>query len=82
METDVGVGGIELMCAAQGLDCGDPKLRPGKGVARAYACIREVIPPLKEDRFLAPDLAAAERVIVDGSLLAAVESARGVRLTL
>src|SRR3954462_2819520 len=33
---------IELMCAAQGLDYRAP-LRPGRGVARAHADVRELI---------------------------------------
>ena len=67
---------IELVCAAQGLDCGE-KLAPGRGVAAAYEVIRRRVPPLEGDRFLAPDLRAAEEMIVSGELLAAVERATG-----
>jgi len=68
--------GIELLCAAQGLDLGEP-LRPGKGVAAAYGALRREVPGLDGDRFLAPDLATAERLVRDGSLVAAVEKKVG-----
>jgi histidine ammonia-lyase len=64
--------GIELICGAAGLDCGTP-LAPGRGVAAAYAAVRDVVPPLEHDRFLAPDLRAAEELVLSGRLLAEVE---------
>lgn len=64
--------GIELLCAAQGLDLGT-KLKPGVGVAAAYRALRRRVAGLDGDRFLAPDLAEAERVVVEGALVAAVE---------
>ncbi len=68
--------GIEMISAAAGLDCGEP-IEPGRGVKAAYEALRDVVPPLTEDRFLAPDLAAAETIVFDGSLVAAVEKACG-----
>jgi histidine ammonia-lyase len=47
---------IELMCAAQGLDCRAP-LRAGRGAARGLALVREVVTPLEADRVLAGDIA-------------------------
>ena len=64
------------MCGAQALDLGE-KLKPGAGVQAAYKLLRKKIAPLEGDRFLAPDLAAAEEVIVDGSLVAAVHKKVG-----
>ena len=64
--------GIELLCAAQGMDLGS-KRKPGVGVVAAYRALRRRVAGLDGDRFLAPDLAEAERVIVDGALVAAVE---------
>ena len=72
---------IEFMSAAQGLDCGDP-IRPGRGVEAAYRCIREVVPPLSRDRFLAPDIAKVEQLLHSGQLVEEVESVRGLRLDL
>ncbi|MCU0867019.1 MAG: histidine ammonia-lyase [Planctomycetes bacterium] len=68
--------GIELLCAAQGLDLGEP-LRPGLGVHAAYQALRKVVPGLDGDRFLAPDLAAAERLVRDGVIAAAAEKKVG-----
>lgn len=68
--------GIELLCAAQALDLGE-RLRPGAGVHAAYRALRRRIAGLAGDRFLAPDLAAAEVLVQDGSLVAAVEKRIG-----
>mgnify|MGYP000094313064 CR=1 FL=1 len=46
---------IELLCAAQGLEYLAP-LRPGRGVQLAYERLRALVPPLTEDRVLAPDV--------------------------
>lgn len=69
--------GIELLCACQGLDLGDP-LRPGRGVEAAYRAVRARVRGLEGDRYLAPDLRDAEALVLDGSLVAAVEAAVGV----
>ncbi len=68
--------GIELLCACQGLDLGEP-LSPGRGVAAAYRAVRSRIPTLDGDRFLAPDLRVAEELVLDGSFVAAAEAAVG-----
>jgi histidine ammonia-lyase len=64
--------GIELLCAAQALDLGEP-LKPGAGVHAAYQALRQVVKGLDGDRYLAPDLAAAEKLVRDGVLVAAAE---------
>ncbi|HEX5051994.1 MAG TPA: histidine ammonia-lyase [Planctomycetota bacterium] len=69
--------GIEVLCAAQGLDLGE-KLRPGVGVAAAYAALRRKVAGLEGDRFLAPDLAIAEQLVLDGTIVAAAEKGAGV----
>ncbi|HEX6811886.1 MAG TPA: histidine ammonia-lyase [Planctomycetota bacterium] len=69
--------GIEVLCAAQGLDLGE-KLLPGVGVAAAVGALRKRVAGLEGDRFLAPDLAVAEQLVLDGSLVAAVEKKAGV----
>ncbi len=68
--------GIEFLCAAQGLDLGEP-LAPGKGVGAAFQALRKVVAGLDGDRFLAPDLAAAERLVRSGGLVAAAEKKIG-----
>jgi len=72
---------IELMSGAQGLDCWEPS-RPGRGVETAYRCIREEVPPLSRDRFLAPDIAKVELLLRSGRVVQEVESRRGLRLDL
>jgi histidine ammonia-lyase len=69
--------GIELLCAAQGLDLGE-KLKPGAGVEAAYRALRKRVAGLEVDRYLAPDLAVAEQLVVDGTLVAAAEKRVGV----
>ena len=62
--------GIEALCAAQGIEFRAP-LATSAPLAAALARLRAAVPPLGEDRFLAPDLEAAARLIRDGALLAA-----------
>ncbi|HZQ05587.1 MAG TPA: histidine ammonia-lyase [Anaerolineae bacterium] len=69
---------IELITAAQAIDL---RLRnEGKGVEilghgtrAAFLRLREEIPFLQEDRLLAPDLAAAARLVHQGDLLAVLD---------
>jgi histidine ammonia-lyase len=63
---------IEALCAAQGLDFRAP-MRPGAGVARAQASLRERVPHLEEDRSPSPDITAALELVHSGALLAAAE---------
>ena len=56
---------LELMTAAQGLEFLRP-LRPGRGVARARELVRSAVPPLEQDRVLAPDIAAMEALVRSG----------------
>jgi len=56
---------LELLAAAQGLEFLKP-LRPGRGVAHAYATVRERIAPLGRDREIGPDIRAAEALVRTG----------------
>jgi histidine ammonia-lyase len=69
----------ELLCSSQGLEFHRP-LKAGKGAEAAYRHIREQVRPLGRDRTLHRDLEAVERLVRDGSLLAAVEAACGALL--
>ena len=71
-----GVLGIELLNAAQAFEFRKP-LRPGKGCQAAYDCIRGHVAPLVEDRPLYNDINTMTRLVKDGTILAAVESAIG-----
>ncbi len=68
--------GLEFLCAAQGLDFLRP-LRPGRGVYRAYEVIRSQVTHLDEDRVLRPDLDRVLLLLLDGTLLTAVEDVVG-----
>jgi histidine ammonia-lyase len=70
--------GMELLCAAQGLDFLKP-LKPGAGVLAAQRELRKVVPHLDRDRFLQPEL---DRVTdpspgLAARILSAVERAVG-----
>jgi histidine ammonia-lyase len=68
---------VELACAARGLELRAP-LKPGAGTAAALAAVRAAgVSGVGPDRWLAPELAAAERLVRSGDLLTAVGSAIG-----
>jgi histidine ammonia-lyase len=46
---------IELMCAAQAIECRRP-LKSSPALERAVAAVRAVVPRLEQDRVLAPDI--------------------------
>jgi histidine ammonia-lyase len=68
---------VEATCAAHGLDLREP-LRPGPPTAAALAALRERIAGPGPDRWLSPDLAAAEEMVATGALQRAVEAEIGV----
>ncbi|HSJ13997.1 MAG TPA: histidine ammonia-lyase [Longimicrobiales bacterium] len=57
---------LELLTAAQALEFLQP-LRPGAGVAAAYARLRAAVPALDADRVMAGDIAAAESLVRSGA---------------
>lgn len=63
--------GIEALTAAQGIDFRAP-LTTSPELHKAIAVLRRVVATLDEDRFMAPDLAAASALVADGSLVASV----------
>jgi histidine ammonia-lyase len=56
---------IELLAAAEGLEYRRP-LKAGRGVERAYAAVRNVAPPLRQDRALSKDIALVAEAIRRG----------------
>jgi histidine ammonia-lyase len=70
-ENAAGIVGIELLAAAQGVDFRRP-LATSPLLRRAMALIRAEIPFLDQDRAMAPDIAAATRLVLDGSIAALV----------
>ncbi len=67
---------VELTAAARGLDLRAP-LEPAAGTAAARESLRTKVPGPGRDRWLSPELAAAEELVRSGAVLAAVESAIG-----
>jgi histidine ammonia-lyase len=62
--------GIEALCAAQGIEFRAP-LTTSAPLSAAIARLRTTVPPLTEDRYLAPDLEAAAALVRDGALTSA-----------
>ena len=67
---------IELYTAAQGREF-HRELRAGSGAEAAYAFVRKNVPPLKHDRYMAPELDRVAETVRDGSLRTAVERTTG-----
>lgn len=81
-ENTMRVLGIELLAACQAIDLqAGGELSPASSLA--YDCLRRVVPTLKEDRVLYPDLNAAYALLQSGELQAEVERFTGelVRLS-
>ncbi len=70
------VVGLELLCAAQGVDFLKP-MKPGPAVQAAHRRIRKEIPFLEGDRYLQPEVKTITNVGFLRSLVAAVEKASG-----
>ncbi len=67
--------GVELLCAAQGVEFRAP-LVTSAPLRAGLARLRQDVTALDEDRFLAPDIAAASRLVATG----AVTRATGVAM--
>lgn len=61
--------GVELLCAAQGVEFRAP-LRTSLPLQRVLARLRQEVAPLAEDRYLAPDLETAARLVSEGMIAA------------
>jgi histidine ammonia-lyase len=62
--------GVELLCAAQGIDFRNP-LKTSNTLQRVVARVRQDVATMGEDRYLAPDLARATQMVANGDILAA-----------
>ena len=60
--------GVEAICAAQGIGFRAP-LETSAPLRAVIARLREDVPPLEADRYMAPDLAAAARLMAGGAFL-------------
>jgi histidine ammonia-lyase len=59
--------GVELICAAQGIEARAP-LRTSDRLARVVARLRQDVPTLADDRYLAPDIEHAADLIGSGEV--------------
>lgn len=66
-----GIIGIEVLSAGQGVELRAP-LVTSPELAKAIRVLREKAPFLQDDRYMAPDLAAATDLVRSGALAAAV----------
>ena len=66
--------GVELLCAAQGIDFRAP-LATSATLRRVVARVRDDVATLDQDRYLAPDLERAAQLIADGEVISAAHSA-------
>jgi len=60
------IAAIELMCAAQGLECRRP-LKASGYMERAHDAVRAVVPRLDQDRVLAPEIEALAGAVRAGA---------------
>jgi len=63
--------GVELVCAASGSEYRAP-LAPATGTAAVLAAVRDVVPPLVDDRPVGVDIEAASDLIARGGITAAI----------
>ena len=67
--------GIELLCAAQGIDFRAP-LATSPPLVRVVARLRQDVPALGDDRYIAPELEQAAQLVANG----AISTAAGISL--
>lgn len=70
-ENTAGVIGIELLAAAQGCDFHAP-LASSPSLESVRSMLRDVVPTLTDDRYFAPDIAAASDLVQSGAVAEAV----------
>ena len=64
-DNTAGIVAIELLAAAQGIEFRRP-LRSSDALEAAHAVVREAVAAWDQDRFLAPDIAAAKALVKAG----------------
>ena len=64
--------GVEAICAAQGIEFRAP-LKTSAALVQVMHALRAKVPAVTEDRYMAPSLESAARLVADGSLTDAVD---------
>jgi histidine ammonia-lyase len=67
---------VEITCAVRALELRAP-LEPAPGTAAARDCLRGAVPGFGPDRWLSPELGAAEELVGSGALVESVEAKIG-----
>ncbi len=62
--------GVELLCAAQGVEFRAP-LRTSEPLQITIQTLRKSVPPLDQDRYLAPDIETASKLVNSGAFTSA-----------
>ncbi|MCL6451111.1 MAG: histidine ammonia-lyase [Acetobacteraceae bacterium] len=65
---------VEALCAAQAADFRGPELL-GRGTSALHRALRRLVPPLRGDRVLAPEVEAVARWLAEGGAVRAVREA-------
>ncbi len=68
-----GIIGIEAITAAQGVDFRSP-LKTGDELLKAHHAVRQAVPELEVDRYMADDLKAGAELVLSGKLNASVSA--------
>ena len=66
-DNTAGILGVELLAAAQGIDFHAPT-RSSDILMEVHSAVRERVPGMKRDRFMAPDIAAIKALVASGRL--------------
>ncbi|MZR31870.1 histidine ammonia-lyase [Sneathiella litorea] len=66
-ENTAAIVGIELLAATQGIELRAP-LKTSAPLEKLHAAIRKIVEPYVEDRFFAPDIEAAKKLVLSGAL--------------
>lgn len=64
------IHGVEALCSSAGIEARAP-LKTSAPLARAVARLRQDVPALERDRYLAPDIRKAADLVMSGALVAA-----------
>lgn len=59
--------GVEALCAVQGIEARAP-LKTSRALQKAVIALRSSVPPLRSDRYMAPELEAAAGLITSDAL--------------
>lgn len=71
-ENTANIVAIELLAACQGIDFRRP-LQTSPALEKVFALVREHIPFYAVDRYFAPDIAAAKKIVTSGLLTSLIE---------